>query len=148
MSRARLLLTAPLLAIALLTGLVPAFAPPATDAASCVRFVGGNFDAAGNDHYNLNGEYVKFRNVCSTSKLLTGWKIHDYGKKHTFSIPTGFRIGAYATVTLYSGSGTRTSTKLFWRRPVGSGAVWNNTPPERAYLRNGAGTLMSSWSEY
>ena len=120
--------------------------PPSADAASCVRIVSGTFDAPGNDHYNLNGEFVRFKNVCATSKLLTGWNVHDYGRKHTFAIPSGFRIGAGVTVTLFSGSGTRTATKLFWRRPYGSGAVWNNTGTERAYLRNGSGTVVSSWS--
>ena len=27
-------------------------------------------------------------------------------------------------------------------------AVWNNSAPEYAYLKNGAGTLMSKWTEY
>jgi len=142
------LFIAPFAAVAVAVGLVAGVIPEEADAASCVRFAGGRFDAPGNDNYAqyLNGEYVKFKNYCASSKLLTGWRIHDYGKKHTFYMPSGFRIGAGVTVTLYSGTGTRTSTKLYWNRSYG--AVWNNTPPERAYLRTGAGTLMSSWSSY
>ena len=74
------------------------------DAASCVRFSGGRFDAPGNDNYAqyLNGEYVKFKNYCSTSKVLTGWKSTTTGRS-SLAIPSGFRIGAGVTVTLYSG---------------------------------------------
>jgi hypothetical protein len=123
-------------------------APSSADAASCVRISGGRFDAPGNDNYAayLNGEYVRIKNYCSTAKYLTGYRIHDYGRKHTYYFRSGTRIAAYATITLYSGRGTNTSTRVYWGRTYG--AVWNNTPPERAYLRNSAGTLLSSWSLY
>jgi len=123
-------------------------APATALATSCLRISGGHFDAPGNDNYAqyLNGEYVRVHNYCSTSKLMTGWKLHDYGRKHTYSFPSGFRLGAGVTVTVYSGRGTRTATRLYWGRTYG--AIWNNTPPERAYLQNAAGTLVSSWSSY
>lgn len=122
--------------------------PPAVEAASCVRVVGGNWNPAGNENYRpaLNYESTKIKNFCSTAKLLTGWKLHDYGRKHTYTFPTGFKIGAGVTVSIFSGTGTRTASKLYWGRTYG--AVWNNTPPERAYLRNSSGTLVSSWSLY
>jgi hypothetical protein len=125
-----------------------AAAPPVADAASCVRISGGNFNAPGDDNQavNLNGEYVRIKNYCSAAQYLTGWRLHDYGTKHTYYFPSGFKIGAAVTVTIYTGRGTRTTTKLYWGRSYG--AVWNNTPPERAYLRNGSGTLLSSWSPY
>ncbi len=124
---------------------LPAADPSSVSAASCVRFSASNFDAYGNDHYNLNGEWVRIKNYCSTSKLIGYWKIHDYGRKHVFTFPSGFRVGAYASVTLYTGYGTNTAAKRYWRR---SSAVWNNTPPEYAYLRNQYGTLMSRRTEY
>jgi hypothetical protein len=146
MTRARFL--APALAALVLVGLASGIAPQSVDAASCVRISGGRFDAPGNDNYMpyLNGEYIKIHNYCSTGKYLTGWHVNDYGNKHRYAFPSGFRLAAYATVTLYSGTGSRTSTRLYWNRSYG--AVWNNTPPERAYLRNSAGTLVSSWSSY
>jgi len=122
--------------------------PPSVDGASCVRISGGRFDAPGNDNdaAHLNGEYVRIKNDCTTAKYLTGWRLHDYGRKHTYAFRSGFRIGPGVTVTIYSGRGTNTSTKLYWRRTYG--AVWDNAPPERAYLRNASGTLVSSWSPY
>ena len=134
-------------AVAVVVG-VSFAAPTPAAAASCVRISGGRFDAFGNDNYMpyLNGEYIKIHNYCSTAKYLTGWHVHDYGNKHRYAFPSGFRIAARSTVTIYSGSGRRTSTRLYWGRSYG--AVWNNKPPERAYLRNAAGTLVSSWSLY
>lgn len=127
------------------TGLVTG-PPPAVDAASCVRVVGGDWNPAGNENYrpSLNYESTKIKNFCSTAKLLTGWKLHDYGRKHTYTFRTGFKVGAGVTVSIFSGTGTRTATKLYWGRTYG--AVWNNAAPEKAYLRNASGTLMSSWA--
>src|SRR4029079_4638467 len=55
------------------------------DAAGCVRITGGVFNSPGNDNYMpyLNQEYVVIKNVCSTSKLMTGWRVNDYGRIHT-----------------------------------------------------------------
>jgi len=118
------------------------------DAAGCVRITGGVFNSPGNDNYMpyLNQEYVVIKNVCSTSKLMTGYKVHDYGKKHIYAFPSGYRIGAGVSVKLRSGTGTNGTYNLYWHRSYG--AVWNNTPPERAYLKNPSGTTISSWSPY
>ena len=127
---------------------VPIAMPSTADAASCVRFSTGHFDAAGNDNYaaNLNGEYVKIKNYCSTTKSIGGWKLHDYNKIHTYTFSSTFKVGPGVTVTIYSGKGTNTATKRYWQRTYG--AVWNNSAPEKAYLRNTSGTLMSSWTPY
>jgi len=126
----------------------PAMSPPRAAAAGCVKFVASNFDAPGNDNLaaNLNGEWVRIKNVCATTKKIGGWKIHDYKKAHVYRFPTGFKIGPGKTVTLYSGVGTNTASKRYWGRTYG--AVWNNSPPEWAYLRKADGTLMSKWTEY
>ena len=113
-----------------------------------MRFVATNFDAPGNDNYaaNLNGEWVRIKNYCTTRKGIGGWKIHDYDRNHTYTIPAGTAIGPGRTITLYSGSGDNTGSKLYWDRSYG--AVWNNDPPEYAYLRKADGTLMSKRTEY
>jgi competence protein ComEC len=125
--------------------LTPLANPEPAAAASCVRFVASNFDASGNDNYNENGEWVRIKNFCSTGKTLSGWRIHDYKRIHIYTIPTGVRIGPGKVITLYTGKGTNTGSKLFWRQ---SAAVWNNAPPEVAYLKNASGTLVSKWTEY
>ena len=118
------------------------------DAASCVRIVGGVFNAPGNDNYMpyLNQEYILLKNYCASYRTMTGWTVNDYGRKHTYLFPSGYRIYPGYTVKLHSGLGTNGKYHLYWNRSYG--AVWNNTPPERAYLRNPSGYLMSSWSPY
>lgn len=118
------------------------------DAATCVRIKGGVFDAPGNDNYMpyLNQEYVVLRNYCSTYKVMTGWKVHDYGRKHTWTFPSGYKIYPGYDVKLHSGTGTNGKFHVYWQRSYG--AVWNNSAPERAYLRKPDGTLASSWSPY
>lgn len=130
------------------TASVSTAAPTPVSAAACVRVIGGNWNPAGNENYApaLNYESVKIKNYCSNAKYLTGWRLHDYRSNHVFRFPSGFKIGPGVTVTIYSGRGTRTATRLYFG--FSYGAVWNNTPPERAYLRNAAGTLISSWSMY
>jgi micrococcal nuclease len=81
-----------------------------------------NADAPGNDHENLNGEYIVFRNAGETALDLTGWAVADEAD-HTYQFPTGFTLAPGAEVTLYTGSGSNTDSELYW----GSGrAIWNN----------------------
>lgn len=133
---------------ALLVGATGLATPGPTEAASCVRFNSSNFNAPGNDNYsyNLNGEWVRIKNYCTTTKYISGWTIKDYGSKHTYRFPTGVKIRPGYSITLYSGVGTNTTTKRYWGRTYG--AVWNNTPPEYAYLRDAYGVLKSKRTEY
>jgi len=136
------------LAIAGSVGSVAFGTTPNAQASGCIRITTGVFDSPSNDNYMpyLNQEYVVIKNVCSASKLMTGYKVHDYGKKHIYSFPSGYRIGAGVSVKLRSGTGTNSSTNLYWQRSYG--AVWNNTPPEKAYLKNPSGTTVSTWTAY
>lgn len=122
---------------------------PAAGAASCgVKVVATNFDAPGDDNYmpQLNQEWVRIKNTCAGRQSIGSWKIHDYNKIHTYRFPSTLSLAGGASITLRSGKGTNTATTRYWQRSYG--AVWNNTPPERAYLRNASGTLISSRSEY
>mgnify|MGYP003340232162 CR=1 FL=1 len=58
----------------------------------------------------------------------------------------GFTFAGGATVMLYSGTGVDTETKLYWGRTRGE--VWGQSYPERAYLRDAAGRLVSDWSRF
>ncbi|MDR5673872.1 lamin tail domain-containing protein [Halalkaliarchaeum sp. AArc-GB] len=79
-------------------------------------------DAAGDDRDNLNDEYVVFENTGNETLDLSGWTIEDEaGQRYT--VPAGFELAAGETVTLHTGSGTGTTTELYW----GSGSpIWNN----------------------
>lgn len=120
----------------------------AAPAPAGVRIIGGTWNPPGNDNHPpaLNAESVKIKNFSSSRKSLTGWRILDYGGAHVYRFPTGFSIGPGATVTLFSGRGTRTTTHLYWGRT--SGEVWGNAYPERAYLRDASGKTVSTFTLY
>jgi competence protein ComEC len=80
------------------------------------------YNAAGDDRENLNGEYIVFNNSGSEPLALSGWTVEDeVSKQYTF--PVGFTLNPGATVTLRTGDGTNTETTLYWdaKRPI-----WNN----------------------
>jgi micrococcal nuclease len=79
-------------------------------------------DAAGNDHENLNDEYVVFANTGESALELSGWTVADEAD-HTYRFPTGFTLGGGERVTLYTGSGSPSATELYWGQDQ---AVWNN----------------------
>lgn len=78
-------------------------------------------DAEGNDDQNLNDEYVTLHNRGDDPVSLEGWTVSDEaGKTYTFGAVT---LDAGGGVTLHTGSGSDTSTDVYWGR---NGAVWNN----------------------
>ncbi len=100
-----------------------------------------NFDAPGNDHQNLNGEWVKITNGDTTPVSMTGWTISDEGNKHTYRFPT-FSLDAGATITVYTGSGRNTGNELY----MGYGqAIWNNNG-DTATLIDGNGGVIDQMS--
>lgn len=79
-------------------------------------------DADGNDHDNLDDEYIVLRNDGSESLDMGGWSLSD-SADHTYHFPTGFTLGPGETVTVYTGSGSDSDTELYWGS---DSAVWNN----------------------
>jgi len=79
-------------------------------------------DAEGNDHENLNDEYIVLRNSGDSTIDMGGWTLSDEAD-HTYYFPTGFELGPGETVTIYTGSGSDSDGKLYWGS---SSAVWNN----------------------
>ncbi|WP_440010218.1 lamin tail domain-containing protein [Halomicrococcus sp. SG-WS-1] len=79
-------------------------------------------DAPGDDHENPNGEYVTLTNVGSSAVDLSGWTLSD-AADHRFRFPDGFTLEPDASVTIYTGSGTDSSTELYWGSDT---AIWNN----------------------
>lgn len=90
---------------------------------------------------NLNTEYIVFKNTTGSARTITGWKIisapssdNQYYVFPTTSIPAG------ASITLYTGSGTNTSTRRYWNA---TSPRWNNDG-DLAILKNGSGTKVDS----
>jgi hypothetical protein len=119
-------------------------AAPAQAANPTLHFSKAYVNSPGSDtgsNTSLNAEYVVLNNSSyTTSYTLTGYTISDRAG-HVYKFRT-FVLKPRASVTVHTGSGTNTSTNLYW----GSRAyIWNNTG-DTAYLKNSAGTLRDSCS--
>ncbi|UCG85625.1 MAG: lamin tail domain-containing protein [Gemmatimonadota bacterium] len=79
-------------------------------------------DAPGNDHYNLNGEYVVITNNSSALMEIGGWNLCDAASA-CFTFPAGAVIPAGSRVVVYTGSGRSDGASFFMNR---GRAVWNN----------------------
>jgi competence protein ComEC len=94
-------------------------------------------DADGDDHENLNDEYVVFSNAGESTLDLSGWTVTDEAG-NTYSIPEGVTLDSGAEITLRTGSGEDTASELYW----GSGSpVWNNAG-DTVIVKNEAGTVV------
>lgn len=104
-----------------------------------------NFNAVGDDNYNLNDEYVTLKNNCDYDINMEGWTIKDDTASHVYSFPA-FSITGKNSFTLYTGVGDNTDTNLYWGRTSGDyAAIWNNNG-DTLYLRDKKGDLVLSSS--
>ncbi|MFC4550431.1 lamin tail domain-containing protein [Halorussus sp. GCM10023401] len=98
-------------------------------------------DASGSDTDNLNDEYVVFESTGSGSLDLSGYTVEDE-TAHTYAFPSGFSLDAGATVMLHTGSGTDSSSDLYW----GSGsAIWNNSG-DTVFVFDDTGAQVEAYS--
>jgi len=116
---------------------------PRAEAASPLQFGRIYYDSPGSDtrtNASLNAEWAIVKNVTGSTRCLTNWTVRD-AAGHVYKFGS-FCLGANKYVYLHTGRGTNTATHRYW----GSGNyIWNNTG-DKAYLRNGSGTLMDSCS--
>jgi endonuclease YncB( thermonuclease family) len=66
-------------------------------------------------------EWVDFENRGGTSVDMAGWAVEDAAGNH-YDFPSDVSLAAGDTVRLHSGSGTDSSTDLYW----GDDYIWNN----------------------
>ncbi|WP_227132957.1 lamin tail domain-containing protein [Halorubellus salinus] len=103
-----------------------------------VELVQVHADAEGTESENLNDEYVVFENVGDAAVDVTNYEVSDAaGNTYVFS---EFSLDAGAQVTLHTGSGTDTSTDLYWGE---SGGVWNNTGDTVTLVDDAGSTVLS-----
>lgn len=100
------------------------------------------FDALGTDSkYNINGEWVKIKNNGTTSKAMTGWRLTDQDGQHVNYVFPTFTLGAGKIVTVYSGKGYNSTTRLYMGYTT---HVWNNNG-DCAYLKDQNGNLIDDY---
>ena len=95
------------------------------------------FDAPGDDRNNLNGEWVKITNSDSISVVMTGWELSEARDKYAYIFPE-FTLSPGATVTIFTGSGTNTTTELYINRDM---PIWSNDG-DIATLRDASGNVI------
>ncbi|AGK61322.1 Micrococcal nuclease (thermonuclease)-like protein [Archaeoglobus sulfaticallidus PM70-1] len=119
----------------------PTPTPTNTASTATVDFYYIHYDAAGNDQYNLNDEYVVIANNGAASINLQGWVLQDEAG-HTYVFPS-YTFGPGEVVYVHTGSGTDTAGHLYWGSDR---AIWNNDG-DTAYLFDAAGNLTDvvSW---
>jgi len=83
-----------------------------------VKITAVQFEAPGTEKGNLNGEWIEIEGYGAD---MSGWKLHDKGKKHIYTFPKGFEI--HGKIKVFTGKGKDTSAQLFWDNPR---PVWND----------------------
>ena len=105
----------------------------ASEFKNCLTISEFNYDAEGNDNENLNEEFITFANTCDNLDM-AGWTGKDESASNSY---TFFEFVAPAEFTLYSGTGDKTDTEVYWGRTQ---AVWNNEG-DTLFLRDKVGDL-------
>lgn len=95
-----------------------------------------HYDAAGNDHQNLNDEWVEIANRGAADTDLSGWSLSD-AAAHLYRFPSGFVLQPERSAKVHTGAGADTGRDLYWGA---ASAVWNNDG-DTVTLRNASGGI-------
>ena len=95
-------------------------------------------DAPGNDHYNLNGEYVILRNTTFGSVAIGGWTLCDL-VRHCYTFPAAAAIAPGDSAIVYTGAGPDDGWRFYMHFRQ---AIWNNDG-DVAVLTDRAGRVMA-----
>jgi PKD repeat protein len=120
------------------TGSVDVQAPiPSATEGPSIEFVWPfHYDAEGDDATNLNDEYFTLQNTGSEAIDLSGWRVeNEHGV--AFRFPNGVTLAPGAQITIYSGSGTNTTTRLYWHA---SEPMWDTG--DLAFLLDASGEIL------
>lgn len=99
-----------------------------------------NFDAPGNDLFNLNGEYVIIENTGFKRLNIRGWTVKDSSTNIYEFYRYIFEPGS--KIYIFSGKGEDGGGKFYWN---GTRPIWNNEH-DTLYLRDRKGLLIEIYS--
>jgi endonuclease YncB( thermonuclease family) len=109
-----------------------------------------NADADGSDVDNVNGEFVRIRNLDPVNEVhLGGWWVRD-SALNRYTFPEWATLAPGERLTVYVGQGTTTWTEFYWgeRRPVFENPrLGERLRGDGAYLFDPQGDLRA-WSTY
>lgn len=100
------------------------------------------FDAPGIEKDNLNGEWVKIKNIGNIPIDMSGWKLSDE-QNHVYNFPNGFELSSGTIVKIHTGTGTNTQTELYWGE---KSPIWNNDG-DTATLKDKKGRIIDQYHE-
>lgn len=92
-----------------------------------------------------NQEYIVIHNSGSRRVRMTGWVLHDVpraGTTNRFVFPS-FRLRPGATVRVHTGSGTNSSSDLYWRSSV---YVWGDDSDTATLVKSGTTMSTCGWT--
>lgn len=101
------------------------------------------YDAPGDDNFNLNGEWAEITNGDDAVVDLSGWVLKDETASHRYSFPNGFELPPESSVKVFTGCGEDSSDELYWCN-TGS-AVWNNDG-DTGFLLDPTGNVVYSYA--
>lgn len=99
-----------------------------------------NYDAAGSDTSNPNGEWVALENRSNDPVDLTGFELED--APHVFTFPN-FTLSPGAMVRVKIGSGTNTGSTLYWGKS--SGILSNTSDSVTVKDADGDAIMRHAW---
>lgn len=100
------------------------------------------YDAPGNDHENLNGEWVEVTNHGTAAQAMGGWVLKDESASHRYRFPSSFTLDPGSTVRVFTGCGPDSVTELHW---CNGSAVWNNDG-DTAFILDPNGNIVAQKS--
>jgi len=113
---------------------------PAADAQLRVHV---NWDAAGDDHSNVNGEWIEVHNLGPRPVRVGRWHVKDSDLKY-YALPRWATVPAHGSIYVHVGRGLSHGTSFYW----GFGhALFDNTIGDGGYLFDPRGNLRA-WDIY
>lgn len=100
-----------------------------------------HYDAAGNDWYALNDEYVTVKNTGAVAVNLAGWRLSTRSANQSFLLPS-CTVAPGATVRIHTGVGSNGGGHVYLRS---SRPLWSNSG-DVGSLYDARGALVSRYS--
>lgn len=112
------------------------------------------WDAAGNDATNVNGEWFRIANDSAYAVPLGGWRVRDSAYRGTLArgyvLPSSAKVPARGYLIVHVGKGTNTGTRLYWGQ---SAPVFENSTSSPKYIGDGGYLFdpqgdLRAWQQY
>jgi len=94
-----------------------------TPSSAPVTLLDVEYNPAGPDEDDLNGEWVLLGNLADQDADLSGWTLRDESSQNRYAFPAGTLLSPGGQVLIHTGCGEDSPTDLYW---CSAGPVWNN----------------------